>query len=52
MNDVNGSKRKKDASSCHPVVIHSKVKTWEERNSPIQMSYPKRDSFSGIMPKP
>lgn len=52
MNDVNGSKRKKDASSCHPVVIHSKVKTWEERNSSVQMSYPKRDSFSGIMPKP
>lgn len=52
MNDVNGSKGKKDASSCHPVVIHSKVKICEERNSPIQMNYSKRGSFSGIMPKP
>ena len=38
MSDMDESKGKENASNCHPVVIHSNVKIWEGRNSPIQMS--------------
>lgn len=52
MSDVNGSKKKERCFKLPSCSDTLKGKNMEEKNSPVQMSYPKRDSFSGIMQNP